>query len=108
MRVVVLGANGQLGRELVRLLPGADTVGLARADVDLRDRRAVTERLAALAPDVVVNTAADNRVDAAEAEPGPALQVNALGAAHVAAACGATPFAPSPMIIFNWPTIGEP
>jgi len=89
MRIVVLGATGQLGRELLALLPGDDAIGLAHADLDLRDRRAVVARIAGLAPDVVVNAAADNRVDAAETDPAPALLVNALGAAAAAAACRA-------------------
>src|SRR5207248_1174333 len=51
---------------------------------------AVAPRLAALAPSVVVNAAADNRVDAAERDPAPALAVNALGVAALAEACRAT------------------
>src|SRR5438552_1533666 len=66
MRVVVVGGTGQLGRELARVLPGADTVVLSRAELDLTDTAAVAPRLAALAPSAVVNAAADNRVDAAD------------------------------------------
>src|SRR5437870_12730607 len=90
MRVVVVGGTGQLGRELVRALPGADTVALSRAQLDLSNAPAVAPRLAALAPSVVVNAAADNRVDAAEHDPAPALAVNALGVAALAEACRAT------------------
>src|SRR5438046_1911701 len=90
MRVVVVGGTGQLGRELVRALPGADTVALSRAQLDLTAAPAVAPRLAALAPSVVVNAAADNRVDAAERDPAPALAVNALGVAALAEACRAT------------------
>ena len=85
MRIVVVGAAGQLGRELLRVLPAADTVALGRAQLDLTDAPAVAARLAALAPAVVVNTAADNRVDAAEADPAPALAVNAHAVATLAA-----------------------
>ena len=90
MRVVVVGGTGQLGRELVRALPGADTVALSRAQLDLSNAPAVAPRLATLAPSVVVNAAADNRVDAAEHDPAPALAVNALGVAALAEACRAT------------------
>src|SRR5439155_375125 len=48
---------------------------------------AVAPRLAALAPSAVVNAAADNRVDAAEQDPAPAMAVNALGVAALAEAC---------------------
>src|SRR5437016_854384 len=84
MRVVVVG-TGQLGRELARVLPGADTVVLSRAELDLTDTAAVAPRLAALAPSAVVNAAADNRVD-----PAPAMAVNALGVAALAEACRRT------------------
>ena len=90
MRVVVVGGTGQLGRELVRALPGAETVALGRAQLDLTDPAAVVSRLAALAPSVVVNAAADNRVDAAERDPLPALAVNAFGVAALAEACRQT------------------
>lgn len=77
MRIVVVGATGQLGRELVALLPGASTVALTHEDVDLRDAAAVAERIASARPDLVVNAAADNRVDAAEADPASARAINA-------------------------------
>jgi dTDP-4-dehydrorhamnose reductase len=92
VRVVVIGATGQLGRELVALLPRADTVGLARDALDLCDAAGVARTLAALAPELVVNTAADNRVDAAETDPAAAQAVNAeaVGAlARAATAAGA-------------------
>src|SRR5882724_1308384 len=87
MRVVVVGGTGQLGRELARVLPGADTTVLSRAELDLTDTAAVAPRLAALAPSAVLNAAADNRVDAAEQDPAPAMAVNALGVAALAEAC---------------------
>src|SRR5437879_1390972 len=90
MRVVVVGGTGQLGRELARVLPGADTTVLSRAELDLTDTAAVAPRLAALAPSAVVNAAADNRVDAAEQDPAPAMAVNALGVVALAEACRRT------------------
>ena len=87
MRIAVVGAAGQLGRELCRLLPPADTIPLTRSDADLHDTAAVCTRLAAVRPDVVVNCAADNRVDAAEADARDAVAVNALGVAALARHC---------------------
>jgi len=89
MRIVVVGASGQLGRELVRVLPPGDTVGLARADLDLRDADAIGPALAARAPAVVINATAENRVDAAEDDPSDAVAVNALAVAALARACRA-------------------
>jgi dTDP-4-dehydrorhamnose reductase len=87
MRIAVVGAAGQLGRELCRLLPPGDTVAFTRAEADLHDTAAVHARLEALRPDVVVNCAADNRVDAAEADARDAVAVNALGVAALARHC---------------------
>lgn len=89
MRVVVLGAAGQLGRELVRVLPPAETIPLARTDLDVGDADAVAARLDALRPDVVVNAVADNRVDFAEQDPGPATAINAAAVGAIARACAA-------------------
>ena len=87
MRVAVVGAAGQLGRELCRLLPAADTIALTRAEADLHDTAVVRARLDAVRPDVVVNCAADNRVDAAETDARDAIAVNALGVAALARHC---------------------
>jgi dTDP-4-dehydrorhamnose reductase len=88
VRIVILGAAGQLGRELVRALPTADA--LTRADLDLTDPAAVAERLGRLdAGTVVVNATAENRVDHAETDGSDAVAVNVLAVAHVARACRA-------------------
>ena len=89
MRVVVVGAAGQLGRELVRVLPPTSTIALSRADLDVRDAGAVAARIADLRPAVVINAAADNRVDHAERAPDDAVAVNALAVAALAGACRA-------------------
>lgn len=83
--VLVLGAEGQLGRALVRHLPGA--VGRGRAELDLADPAAVASL--DLSPyDAVVNAAADTAVDAAETAQGrrSAWEVNATGVAALASA----------------------
>jgi dTDP-4-dehydrorhamnose reductase len=85
VRVLVIGAAGQLGRELLRVLP-TGTVGLGRDALDVRDAQAVAARVAQERPDVIVNVAADNRVDAAEADPRDAQAVNAQAVEHLARA----------------------
>ncbi len=86
MRVLVIGASGQLGRELVRALPPDVASPLDHAALDVRDAAAVAARLDAARPDVVVNAAADNRVDAAESDPSDAQAVNADAVGHLARA----------------------
>jgi dTDP-4-dehydrorhamnose reductase len=86
MRTVVLGAPGQLGRDLVPRLPG-DVVPLGRADVELTDAAALRAKLTSIRPDAVVNCAAYNFVDKAEAEPAAAFAVNAWAVRELAAVC---------------------
>jgi dTDP-4-dehydrorhamnose reductase len=86
-RWLVTGAHGQLGAEIIRALQGKDALGLARDDLDLTDQDAVDSALAEHRPGLVVNTAAYTAVDAAEADEDTAYAVNALGPAHLAAAC---------------------
>lgn len=86
--VVVTGAAGQIGGELVRAeaRPGLAITGLTRAELDIADTEASARVMDHLAPDVIVNTAAYTAVDQAEHEPDLALAVNADGVANLAAA----------------------
>jgi dTDP-4-dehydrorhamnose reductase len=85
MKVLVTGAGGQVGTELVRLL-GDDGVGLTRAQLDVTDADAVHAAVRAHLPDAVVHAAAWTAVDAAESEPDAAHTLNATATAHVAEA----------------------
>ncbi len=85
MRIAVLGSLGQLGRDLVPRLPG-EVFALTRADIDLSVPGSIAGRLAELKPDIVVNCAAHNLVDKAEAEPDLAWRVNAGGVRDLARA----------------------
>ena len=88
MRVLITGAGGQLGRDLVAAFAAAgdDAVGCDHAALDVADRDAVLQAVAAVAPDAVVHAAAWTAVDACEGDPDRAFQVNALGTRHVAEA----------------------
>jgi dTDP-4-dehydrorhamnose reductase len=86
VRYAVLGSAGQLGRDLVPRLEG-EVVALTRQDADLSRPDSVRAALAAARPDVVVNCAAYNFVDRAEAEPEAAFAVNAWGVRALATAC---------------------
>lgn len=87
MRYVVIGAQGQLGSDLVARL-GDDAVPLGHADVEIADQAGVTATLDSARPDIVINCAAYNLVDRAEDEPDRALAVNALGPRNLAQWCG--------------------
>ncbi|HUX66471.1 MAG TPA: NAD(P)-dependent oxidoreductase [Terriglobales bacterium] len=80
---VVLGAGGQLGQAFLQAL-GGQAVGLERAQLELGDAAALERALDPLAPEVVINTAAFNHVDLAEAQRQRALAANFLGPAQLA------------------------
>ena len=87
MRVAVIGANGQLGRELVKALPTIDVVGLGHDEVMVEDLGSVERALEPLTPDVVINCASYTNVEASEDKAEDAFRVNTLGAKNVAAVC---------------------
>jgi dTDP-4-dehydrorhamnose reductase len=86
MKYAVLGANGQLGRDLCPRLTG-EVVPLTHAQADLTRPEALPQALRALRPDVVVNCAAYNLVDRAETEPEVAFAVNTWGVRALAEVC---------------------
>src|SRR5436190_411068 len=86
MKYAVLGAAGQLGRDLGPRLAG-DVVPLDRGRADLTNADQLRTTLQELRPDVVVNCAAYNFVDKAESEPDAACAVNAWGVRNLARVC---------------------
>jgi len=77
--ILLLGAGGQLGRELAALLPACGpTVALDRGGLDLTDRDAIARAVRGVKPAFVVNAAAYTEVDRAEDEREQAFAVNAI------------------------------
>jgi dTDP-4-dehydrorhamnose reductase len=90
MKVLITGADGQLGNSLCASVPaGIALVKTELADCDLSDQQAVAALLAKEQPDLIINTAAYTAVDKAEEEPELALQVNATAVATMANFCAA-------------------
>ncbi len=87
MTVLVTGAGGQLGLDLVDAFAPRGVVGLTHAELDVADEASVTSVVTELAPALVVNAAAWTDVDACEHDPGRAHRVNALGPWWLARAC---------------------
>jgi dTDP-4-dehydrorhamnose reductase len=85
-RIVVLGAGGQLGRDLSSRLSG-EVIALPRERAELTQAETLRTSLTELGPDVVVNCAAYNFVDRAEGEPQVAFAVNAWGTGALATIC---------------------
>jgi dTDP-4-dehydrorhamnose reductase len=91
MRVLITGAAGMLGQDVVAAAhdAGHETIALARAQLDIAVVGAVDAAIADARPDVVVNCAAWTDVDRAEAEEQAATAINGAGAGHVARAAQA-------------------
>jgi dTDP-4-dehydrorhamnose reductase len=89
MRVMVTGAGGQLGTELMGVIAkrGHDTVGLDHRSCDIAVPGAASAAIDEHRPDAVINCAAWTKVDGAEAEPDRAHSANAVGPRLLAAAC---------------------
>jgi dTDP-4-dehydrorhamnose reductase len=88
--IVLIGANGQLGSDLLKVLPAASLVALKRVDLDVTDPTAIERVLEAHAPEWVLNTAAFHRVDDIEWHPDAAHQafrVNTAAVHFLAQAC---------------------
>jgi dTDP-4-dehydrorhamnose reductase len=79
--MLVLGGEGQLGREFARQAAraGVALVALGRRDADILDRRSIERALAAHKPSLIVHCAAYTAVDRAESEPEAAQAVNVDG-----------------------------
>jgi dTDP-4-dehydrorhamnose reductase len=78
MKILLLGAAGQVGHELLPLLrQRGEVIAPSRSDLDLADKIAAERLLRQVRPELIVNTIAYNEVDRAEAEPDAAFRINA-------------------------------
>jgi dTDP-4-dehydrorhamnose reductase len=86
MRVTVIGANGQLGNDVVRAFAdnGDEVFSLTHAEIELSSSASVSKALQVIRPQLIVNTAAMHHVEKCEAEPEKAFAVNTLGARNLA------------------------
>ena len=109
MRILVTGAAGMLGRDVVAAAQNAghDVIALARADLDISDAAAAEHTIATARPDALINCAAWTDVDGAEADEAQASAVNGAGAgqvANAAAAAGALTIQVSSDYVFDGTT----
>lgn len=85
MRVAILGAQGQLGRELSRMIE--NPILFSRKTADITDATLLRSVLMDSKPDAIVNCSAYTAVDLAESNPTDALAVNGLGPRTLAQIC---------------------
>ncbi|PYY03568.1 MAG: dTDP-4-dehydrorhamnose reductase, partial [Acidobacteria bacterium] len=89
MKIAVIGANGQLGTDLCRVLAHQDmaVVPLLHRDLDVTDVAQVGQILDSIQADVVISTAAYHKVEECEKQPAFSFAVNAIGPRNLAVAC---------------------
>ena len=88
MKIAVVGADGQLGRDVVRAFAGDghEVCALTHTDIEITSPDSTARKLRELGPELVVNTAAMHHVETCEREPDRAFAVNALGPRNLALA----------------------
>ncbi len=88
MMILVTGAKGLLGSDLVRVLSKEyEAIGVGKEDFDITDKGATLKSIRDIAPELVIHTAAYTKVDACESNREFAFRVNRDGAGNVAMAC---------------------
>ena len=87
MKVLITGKNGQLGRDICRLVPvGAELFAYGHAELDIASEPDLKRIVSAVKPDIIINAAAYTAVDKAESDQDNAFAINASGAGYLAAA----------------------
>ncbi|MGW9531063.1 dTDP-4-dehydrorhamnose reductase [Paenibacillus terrae] len=88
MKVLVTGASGQLGKDVVNVFQGQghDVLGYDREQLDITDLEQAVKIVGQYQPDAIIHCAAYTAVDAAESDIDGAYQVNASGTRNMALA----------------------
>lgn len=87
MKILLIGATGQLGGDLLRNNPGHEIVAPGREALDLSRPSEMIAMLRSIRPDAVINCAAFHNVPLCEEDPAQAFLVNCIGVRDLAAAC---------------------
>ena len=87
MKILIIGADGQLGVDLCKVIPLEQQIPLTIADLDITDKEQCLEVVNQYKPEVVINTAGYHNVDACEDNEIPCFTVNTVGVKNLAQAC---------------------
>lgn len=87
MKIVLLGADGQLGSDFKKIIPAGDLISLTQQDIDVCNFKKTAEIIKSHSPEVVINTTAYNKVEESENNIEEAMKVNALAVKNLAYTC---------------------
>lgn len=87
MKILVIGANGQLGSDIVKVLNSEEVIPLTHKDIEVADEISVRNVITFYKPDIVINTAAYHNVRDCEKNDIKSFEVNAIGAKNLAIIC---------------------
>lgn len=90
MKILILGAKGMLGNELAKVFADVNEYEVIlwdRDELDITNEKAVQEKLSAMLPEVVINSAAYTAVDKAESEEEIVYRINGIAVGYLAEAC---------------------
>jgi dTDP-4-dehydrorhamnose reductase len=86
MKILLIGATGQLGQDILRCWSGDEIVPVTHETLDIADGGRVDALVGSTRPDCIINTAAFHRVDACEDEVQRTFEVNVCGVVNLARA----------------------
>jgi dTDP-4-dehydrorhamnose reductase len=86
LKILLIGANGQLGSDLKKKLLMHEVTGTTHANLDVTQSEEVVQQVQTLRPEVIINTAAFHKVDVCETEALAAFHVNAVGVKNLCVA----------------------
>jgi len=87
MKTIIIGAQGMLGQELVKVFENYQPICWGRAEIDISNREDVNKKISEARPKLVINSAAYTDVDGAETNRDLAMKVNGYGVGSLAEAC---------------------
>jgi len=90
MKVLLIGADGQLGTDIQKVIKAPELIPLTISEIDVTSRENVASVIGKHKPDVVINTSAYHRVDDCEDHDQEAFAVNTLGVKNLCLACNGT------------------
>ncbi len=86
MKLLIIGSQGMLGQELAKVFSDYELTLWDKNDLDVTDRAMVYSKVEMLRPDIIINAAAYNNVDACEENAEPAMRINGDGPIFLARA----------------------